>query len=286
MAQFNLKAYLSTRKEWVEKALFELLPTPEDTPDILVGAMRHALLAGGKRLRPILCLAAAEGVGKPCEPVMPAACAVELLHNYTLVHDDLPCMDNDVERRGSPSVWKQFGEGIGVLAGDALLTLAFGVLVRTPEIRPGIQARLVHELSLAAGACGVIGGQVEDIAYDGHPTRDQIDYVFQHKTADLFRAACRLGAVASDASDANLTRISSFANHLGFAFQIQDDLLDAGNARKDERPELSCLDLMSAEEATAWASRETEAAVAALADLPGYVEPLRALAESLQNRKF
>ena len=282
---FDLKGYLAERKERVERALFALLPDGGVCRQPLADAMAHALKAGGKRLRPILCLASAESVGGDPEAVLPVACAVELLHNYTLVHDDLPCMDNDTLRRGQPTVWHRYGEGIADLAGDALLTLAFETLAAFPEPRPGVAAALVRELGRAAGALGVIGGQVEDIGYDGHPTRALIESVFQHKTADLFKAACRMGGIAAGAGEGHLEALGRYADHLGFAFQIQDDLLDAGEAKKDERPELSCLDLMTAGEAEAWAGEETRAAVEALAALPGEVEPLRALAEGLQGRR-
>ena len=282
---FDLNAYLAERKQRIESALFAALPDGNRCRQPLADAMAHALKAGGKRLRPILCLAAAESVGGDSEPVMPVACAVEILHNYTLVHDDLPCMDNDTLRRGQPTVWYRFSEGIGVLAGDALLTLAFEWLATFPESRVGVTAALVGELARAAGALGVIGGQVEDIQYDGHPTREGIESVFQHKTADLFKAACRLGGIAAGADAAQLNALSAYADHLGFAFQIQDDLLDAATAKADARPELSCLDLMTPDEARAWAERHTAAAVAALEALPGPTEPMRALVESLQNRR-
>ena len=213
-----------------------------------------------------------------------AASAVELLHTYTLVHDDLPCMDNDLLRRGQPTVHAKYGEAIGVLAGDALQTLAFETLSRTPEKRPGTVARLVAELAAAAGAAGVIAGQVEDIRFAASATRAVIDYVFQHKTADLFRAACRLGAVAAGAAETDLAKLSTFANDLGFAFQIIDDLLDAKEAKSDIKPELSCLDIMPETEARTWAAGHTQRAIAALKELPGETTPLVALADSLLGR--
>jgi geranylgeranyl diphosphate synthase type II len=280
----DLRTYLSARKALVERHLFACLPAPDARPAPLPEALRHAVLSGGKRLRPILCLAAAEAAGGAAEAALFPACAVELLHTYTLVHDDLPCMDNDLLRRGQPTVHAQYGEALGVLAGDALQTLAFETLARTPEARPGTVARLVAELASAAGAAGVIGGQVEDIRFAGAPTRAIIDYVFQHKTADLFRAAARLGAIATGAPETDLVRLSAYADHLGFAFQIIDDLLDAGEAKADDKPELSCLDVMSEAEARDWAARHTRQAVEALAGLPGDTAPLAALAEDLLTR--
>ena len=280
---FNLKNYLSGRKTHVETELFACLPAEGTRPTMLTEAMRHAVLSGGKRLRPILCLAAAEAAGGKSEDAIHAACSVELLHTYTLVHDDLPCMDNDTLRRGQPTVWAKYGEAMAVLVGDALQTLAFETLARTTS-SPSSVARLVSELAKAAGAAGVIAGQVEDIQFAGSPTGDIINYVFQHKTADLFRAATRLGAIAGGASKQTLLQLSTYGNHLGFAFQIIDDILDASEAKSDDKPELSCLDIMSEQEARAYAQQTTATACTALKNLPGDTEPLAALAQELLSR--
>lgn len=280
----DLNTYLAARKRLVEAHLFACLPKAETRPAILAEAMRHAVLSGGKRLRPILCLASAEAAGGSAADAQCPASAVELLHTYTLVHDDLPCMDNDLLRRGQPTVHAQFGEALGVLTGDALQTLAFETLARTPERRPGIAARLVAEFAAAAGAAGVIAGQVEDIRFAGNASRETIEYVFQHKTADLFRAACRLGAIAAGAPEPDLARLSAYADGLGFAFQIIDDLLDAKVAQSDAQAELSCLDVMGESEARDWAAQQTRRAVAALEGLPGDTAPLAALANSLLER--
>lgn len=282
---FDINQYLRERKALVEKHLFACLPK-ENVPQSLADAMEHALRAGGKRLRPILCLAASESVGGKLDQAIPAACAVEILHNYTLVHDDLPCMDNDTMRRGAPSVWAKYGETIGVLAGDALLTLAFETLARTQVSTATQLAELVRTLSQLTGAQGVIAGQVVDTQYDGKGDLEMVKSVFHHKTADLFCAACRLGGIAGGATAEQLAAIHSFAEHLGFAFQIEDDLLDAEEAKADDRPELSCLDFMSKEEARAWSEKETTQAIAALDQLPGETRPLRALATKLLTRKM
>jgi geranylgeranyl pyrophosphate synthase len=279
----DLKTYMAERKVQVETALFACLPAEGTRPEELAAAMRHAVLSGGKRLRPILCLAAAEASGGKAEDAIHAACAVELLHTYTLVHDDLPCMDNDTLRRGQPTVWAKYGEAMAVLVGDALQTLAFETLARTTAA-PSSVARLVSELAKAAGASGVIAGQVEDIQFAGSPSRDIINYVFQHKTADLFRAAIRLGAIAGQASDHDLQQLSIYGNNLGIAFQIIDDILDAAESKSDDKPELSCLDIMSEQDARAFAQQTTATACAALKDLPGDTEPLFALANELLSR--
>jgi len=279
---FDLKSYLTARKVLVEKELFACLPVAGTRPAELADAMRHAVISGGKRLRPILCLAAAEAAGGKAEDAIHAACAVELLHTYTLVHDDLPCMDNDMLRRGQPTVWAKYGEAMAVLVGDALQTLAFETLAKTPSL--AATPRLVSELAKAAGAAGVIAGQVEDIAFAGAPTPDIIEYVFQHKTADLFRAAVRLGAIAGGASEHDLQQLSVYGNNLGIAFQVIDDLLDAGQASADDKPELTCLAIMSEQEARAYAEKTTGKACAALQGLPGDTAPLSALAQELLSR--
>jgi geranylgeranyl diphosphate synthase, type II len=279
---FDLKGYLAERKALVETELFACLPPAGTRPAEFSDAMRHAVLSGGKRLRPILCLAAAEASGGKADAALHAACAVELLHTYTLVHDDLPCMDNDTLRRGQPTVWAKYGEAMAVLAGDALQTLAFETLARTQP--PSVTPRLVIELAKAAGAAGVIAGQVEDIQFAGSPTRDIVNYVFQHKTADLFRAAVRLGGIAGGSSERDLERLSLYGNNLGIAFQVIDDLLDAQQASADDKPELTCLSIMSEAEARAYAKETTAAAIASLQDLPGNTAPLSALAENMLSR--
>lgn len=281
---FNLNTYLTTRKQRVEEHLFNCLPIDSGIQAPLTAAMRHAVRSGGKRLRPILCLAAAEAVNGKYEDVLNAASAVELLHTYTLVHDDLPCMDNDLLRRGQPTVHAKYGEAIGILAGDALQTLAFEILARTPEKQAGAVAQLITELAVAAGAAGVIAGQAEDIRCANTATREEITYIFQHKTADLFRTACRLGALAAGAQKEHLDQLSRYANGLGFAFQIIDDLLDAQGTDQDAPTELSCLMVMSAQEAREWAEQQTTRAIEALEGLPGETEPLAALAASLLQR--
>jgi geranylgeranyl diphosphate synthase type II len=281
---FDIDLYLKESKAEVEKELFKCLPLAESCPDILAEAMTHAVKSGGKRLRPILCLTAATAAGgKRSDAIIPA-CAVELLHTYTLVHDDLPCMDNDLLRRGKPTVHAKYGEAIGVLSGDALLTLSFEILAKSPVKNSSTMAKLVTELCTASGAAGVIGGQVEDICFASNPTPEVVHYVFEHKTADLFRAAMRIGAIVAGASSESLDQLSTYAGHLGFAFQIIDDILDAEQAEADEKPELSCLDIMSIDDARIWATDHTRRATEALTEMPGDTQALRALANLLLTR--
>jgi geranylgeranyl pyrophosphate synthase len=281
---FALDRYLAERGTLVEERLATALPDVATRPAVLAEAMRHAVLTGGKRLRPILCLAAAEAAGGRGDEAWYPALAVEVFHAYTLVHDDLPCMDNDLLRRGQPTVHAKYGEAIGVLAGDALQGLAFELVARTPEKQPGVTAALVSELGRAAGIAGVVGGQVEDIRFAGQTDAATLAFVHQHKTADLFVAAMRMGALAAAGRPPDVAKIGAFAGHLGIAFQIVDDLLDAGEARAGKPPELSCLQLWSPAQARAEAGRHTASAVAALRDLPGPTAPLTALAEQMCNR--
>ncbi|MBM4164296.1 MAG: polyprenyl synthetase family protein, partial [Lentisphaerae bacterium] len=217
---FDLTAYLAERQVAVAQRLLEWLPPADQRPAVLSQAMRHAVVTGGKRLRPILCLAAAEAAGGTGDAAWHPAIAVELLHAYTLVHDDLPCMDNDTVRRGQPTVWARYGESTAVLAGDALQSLAFELLARTPACDPAIPGILVGELAGAAGAGGIIGGQIEDLACGGQADAATVAYVHQHKTADLFRAAARMGAIAAGADTGLTDRLGDFGSHLGVAFQI------------------------------------------------------------------
>jgi geranylgeranyl diphosphate synthase type II len=281
---FDIKLYLEERRQQVEARLVQALPSVTDRPAILAEAMRHAVMTGGKRLRPILCLAAAEAAGGQGDDAWCPALAAEIFHTYTLVHDDLPCMDNDLLRRGQPTVHAKYGEAIGVLAGDALQGLAFELLGRTPEKRPGVVAVLVKDLGRTAGQTGVVGGQVEDIRFAGQADAATLAFVHQHKTADLFASALRMGAIAAGADAAIVTRLGTYGNGIGIAFQIIDDLLDDGEARAGKPPELSCLQLWSKEAARRQAAMHTTTAQAALLGLPGSTGPLAALADQMLTR--
>ncbi len=248
----------------VERELRRLLSAPE-RPRVLADAMRWAVEGGGKRIRPRICLASAVAAGGASSDALLPACAVELLHSYTLVHDDLPAMDNDAERRGRPSVWAKFGEANAILAGDALQALAFAALAQTPERRSGARAKM-NEF-FAGCAFGVVRGQVEDIAVGAK----DVPFIYEHKTADLFMAAAVTGALAGGGDDAAVEKLRLFAYHLGIAFQYEDDLLD------DDSP-------FPRDETARRVRIETDAALAALTGLPGDAEPLAVLARSLVNR--
>ncbi len=249
----------------IEAALDAVLPRADERPAALHAAMRWAVEGGGKRIRPQICLAAAEAVGGEAADAMMPACAIELLHSYTLVHDDLPAMDNDTERRGKPTVWTKFGEANAILAGDALQALAFETLARAPEKKPGAVAKMLA--AFGKYAVGVVRGQVEDIA-EGDK---DVPFIYEHKTADLFMSAAVTGALAGGGSDEDVEKLRLFAFHLGLAFQYEDDLLD------DDAP-------CGREEAAKRVRAETDAAVAALEGLPGDTAFLVSLAQKLVGR--
>ena len=249
----------------VERELLRLL-SEQERPRILVDAMRWAVEGGGKRVRPRICLAAAVAAGGTAADALLPACAVELLHSYTLVHDDLPAMDNDAERRGKPSVWAKFGEANAILAGDALQALAFSALARAPERRAGARAKTLA--FFAKCALGVVRGQVEDIA----PGAKDVPFIYEHKTADLFMAAACMGAWAGGGTPEQVEQLRVFALNLGLAFQYEDDLLDGDSP-------------YSQEETGRRVRESTNAAVAALAGLPGDTTFLAALSERLVGRK-
>ena len=275
-------AYFETCRARVEAALLAALPPEGRRPARLTEAIRYSVTTGGKRVRPMLCLAAAEAAGGIWSDAVPPAVAIELLHTYTLVHDDLPCMDNDLLRRGMPTVHAKFGEALAVLCGDALQACAFGVLTCGSAVSPSRVTRWVCELAQAAGPGGVVGGQVEDVADAATLDPARVAFVHQHKTADLFRAALRMGAIGGNATEVQIEQLGQFGNHLGLAFQIVDDLLDAGSP--DAADELSCLKIWSPAEARQEVERHTDKAIEALAGLPGPTEPLRHMAERLATR--
>jgi geranylgeranyl diphosphate synthase type II len=218
----NLQNYLKTLTETVHTALDALLPPANERPIKLHEAMRYSVFAGGKRLRPALCIAACEACGGTVEQALPAACALELLHTYTLIHDDLPAMDNDTLRRGRPTCHIQFDEATAILAGDALLTFAFEVLATQ---RQG--GALALELARAAGSRGVIGGQMEDIDAEGKtPDPALVEYIHRNKTAALIRAACVMGGLCAGANAQTLEKLAQYGENAGLAFQLADDLLD------------------------------------------------------------
>ena len=225
--EFDLKSYLEARRLAVEEALEAALPAEDGLDARVVEAMRYSLFAGGKRLRPVLCLAAAEAVGGDLHNAMPAACALEMIHTYSLIHDDLPAMDDDDLRRGIPTNHKVFGEAIAILAGDGLLTEAFTLLGNCPSPSADRVVRLVAVIGAAAGHRGMVGGQVVDMLWQNR-TADisVVRYMHGKKTAALIAASTQAGALAGGGSSDQVERLGRYGRAVGLAFQIVDDILD------------------------------------------------------------
>lgn len=291
---FDLQGYLKTRRAQVDAALASRLPPESTRPALLHQAMRYSVMAGGKRLRPVLCLAACEAVGAPPDAALLPGLAIEILHTYTLIHDDLPCMDDDDLRRGKPTCHVKFGEATALLAGDALLTLAFEWLAEARTPVPHAPTQLALELARAAGSQGVIGGQVEDLAAEGQPAdADRLDYIHRHKTAALIRAAVRMGGLCGGATPAQLDALTHYGEASGLAFQIADDILNATSTAEQlgkpvgsdqERGKLTYVSVHGLERSRARAEALVREAIAAIEHLPGDTAPLRALAEHSVRR--
>jgi geranylgeranyl diphosphate synthase type II len=224
----NLDEYLASRRGLIDAALEQVVPSQREYPETIHRAMRHSLFAGGKRIRPILSIASAEAVSADVSGVERPACALELVHTYSLIHDDLPALDNDDYRRGRPTCHKVFGDAIAILAGDGLLTLAFRVLAELPDVPSERRVRMIAELAAAAGTvAGMIGGQVADIEAEGKRIEAaHLDYIHRSKTGALLRASVHIGAIYGGANQQQFAALSSYGMHIGLAFQIVDDILD------------------------------------------------------------
>jgi geranylgeranyl diphosphate synthase type II len=221
---------LRQQRQLVEESLDKLLPSSDSYPPELMDAMRYSVFAGGKRLRPILMMAAAESVGGDHAITLPAACALEYIHTYSMIHDDLPAMDDDDYRRGKPTSHKAFGEAIAILAGDALLTYAFEVLSMPPlvdQVVPELLLQVQRRLAQAAGSFGMIGGQVVDILSEGQEVDlPVLEYIHRHKTGALIEAAVTIGGLLGGGSPEQVLALEQYGQNVGWAFQVTDDILD------------------------------------------------------------
>jgi geranylgeranyl diphosphate synthase type II len=292
----TLSSYLEERRLEVDAALERFLPAAATPPTTIHAAMRYSVFAGGKRLRPILCLAAAEACGGDPHAALAPAAAVEVMHTYSLVHDDLPCMDDDDLRRGRPTSHKVYGEGIAVLCGDALLTEAFAILAETPaSARYGVRDFL-RELAHTGGSQLLIGGQVLDLEGEGKSLSHlELVKIHEAKTAALLTCSVRLGAMTANADEAQLAALTRFGYHLGLAFQAIDDILDVTQstamlgktAGKDENSGKSTYPaILGLEEARAEAHRLTDIAMDSLASFGHAGDHLRAIASKLLDRDY
>jgi geranylgeranyl diphosphate synthase, type II len=291
-----MKEYLISRQKMVDGALQSYLPKSSVKPKTIHKAMRYSVFAGGKRLRPILCLAAGESCGGEALAALPLACAVECIHTYSLIHDDLPCMDDDDLRRGMPTSHKVFGEAIAVLAGDALLTFAFELAAQVPGWPRYSLKDVIGELASASGSRHLIGGQVADLEGEGKRVSIQsLKFIHQSKTAALLCAAIRLGAMSANATPSRLQSLSEFGMALGLAFQVIDDILDVTqssetlgkSAGKDLVSEKATYpSVIGLEESRKMAKKLTEKAHQSLKTFTGQAATLHGLADFLLDREY
>lgn len=293
-----LRRQIKEKAKYIDIALDKYLPAENEAPETLHKAMRYSVFAGGKRLRPVLCMGAAEAVGAAVIPLSGAACALELIHTYSLIHDDLPAMDNDDYRRGKLTNHKVYGDAIAILAGDALLTMAFQLITecgRAGTIPPQIILQVIKEVALAGGSLGMIGGQVVDIESENKQIdQDTLTYIHTHKTGALFKASIRAGALLGGGTESQLTQLTQYAESLGLAFQITDDILDVeGDSAKlgktvgsDERKKKSTYPARyGLAESKKLAGQSVEEAIAALRDFDEKADILRYIAGYLLERK-
>lgn len=294
-SDFDLTAYLKSQKQRVDTALEASLPITK--PEKIYEAMRYSLLAGGKRLRPILCLATCELMGGTEAMAMPTACALEMIHTMSLIHDDLPAMDNDDYRRGKLTNHKVYGEDIAILAGDGLLAYAFEyVAVQTQNVPPDRLIEVVARLGRTVGANGLVGGQVLDLESEGKTdiTPETLSFIHTHKTGALLETSVVSGAILASASSETIERLSRYARNIGLAFQIVDDILDI-TATKEELGKTAGKDvtaqkatypsLWGLEESKKQAQQLVDTAIAQLAPYGAKADPLRAIAHYIVTRK-
>ena len=297
MNEMEIKSYIKDIASRVDDALDHYLPDEDRMPQNLHKAMRYSIFAGGKRIRPVLMLAACDAVGGNRENVLPAACAMEMIHTYSLIHDDLPAMDDDDFRRGQPTNHKVFGEANAILAGDALLTEAFVLLANDStggKIDPEVRRQVIQIMAKSAGCSGMVGGQVVDMESEGKdidlPT---LEYIHIHKTGALIKAAITIGALLGGADESNLKKLSRYGELAGLAFQIADDILDVTadqnelgkDVGSDEaRGKATYVSLLGLRQARERADELRDMALNTLDDLGEKAEPLRQIMKFIIER--
>lgn len=292
---FDLKQYLEDRRLMVEEALEVALPQQDGPETRVVEAMRYSLFAGGKRLRPILCLAASEAVGGDLKAAMPAGCALEMIHTYSLIHDDLPAMDDDDLRRGKPTNHKVFGEAIAVLAGDGLLTEAFVLLSDYNSLLPERAVQVIGVIAEAASYRGMVGGQVVDIlSQNKRAELETVQQMHSRKTAALIAAATESGALSGKGSEAQVAALGRYGRAIGLAFQIADDILDIEGDTEllgkttgadEARGKVTYPAAVGLERSRQAANEMVNDALAALEGFDDRANPLRSLANYIITRK-
>ncbi len=292
----NLTEYLAREQQGIEREMDRLVPSEATPPETIHRAMRYSLFAGGKRIRPILCLAAAEAIADATPGAETAACSLEFIHTYSLIHDDLPALDNDDYRRGKLTCHKVFGDAMAILAGDALLTLAFEMLAKMDAVPADRKIRIIAELATASGTVGgMIGGQVADLEGEGKPPDARLlESIHRAKTGALLKASVRMGAIYAGADAGQLQAISDFGEHIGLAFQIVDDILDVEEssqalgktAGKDaQQKKITFPAVYGLDESRRMAEQERERAHQSLTPFGNRAHRLRALADLIVHRK-
>ncbi len=297
----DIKRYLQEKKECVDRALENYLPNEnvkkcdEDFPASLRQAIRHSLFSGGKRIRPILSIAAYEAVGGKGDKILPFACALEMIHTYSLIHDDLPAIDNDDYRRGNPTCHKVFGEAMGILAGDGLLTEAFRLMTLVPTDHPEIVVNIIHEIAQASGPSGMVGGQVADIESEGKEVKlPMLQYIHTHKTGALITVSVRAGAKLGGGDEETVHAFTRYGEKIGHAFQIVDDILNVegkpevlgkGTGSDLFKKKATYPSLVGIEESKKRAEELTGSAIDALSPFGPEVEPLRGIARFIVLRE-
>ena len=297
--EFKVSDYLSSRKEFVDKKLLEFLLKSKNDLSRLHESMIYSVMAGGKRLRPVLCIASCEVLGGEIEKALPVACAIEMIHTYSLIHDDLPSMDDDLLRRGKPTNHSVYGEALAILAGDALLTDAFSFIVHegiSSGLKPSLLLDVIKDIANASGSRGMVGGQAIDLSLEGSEevTIEMSEKVHSLKTGALIEVSVTTGAKIGGANSKELYQLNSYSKALGLAFQIMDDVLDiegggeigknrGGDARKKKATYPSLIGL---ENAKGMAKQLTKDAVDALGTFGGEAAPLREIANYLGGRTY
>ncbi len=294
----DIKKYLQEKGDIVNKALDRLLPGENEFPQKLHKAMRYSVFAGGKRIRPVLAIASAETFGGLTDSIIDIACAVELIHTYSLIHDDLPAIDNDDMRRGMPTCHKVFGEAMAILAGDALLTSAFDVMANThasTDEERLLLLKTIQEIARAAGSTGMVGGQVLDIESEGKDVAFPVlEYIHIHKTGELILASIRAGAIMKNAGDKELEAMTRYGEAIGLAFQIADDILDVEGNKEDtgknvggdaKKEKVTYPSILGIEESKKRARELTDIALASVEGFGKKAEPLREIAKYIVARR-
>jgi len=293
-----LAVYLDAKKKIIDESLLRYMPGEDNYPPVIFKAIRYSLFAGGKRIRPILCLASAEAVGGDIESILPVACALELIHTYSLIHDDLPAMDDDDYRRGRLTSHKVFGEDIAILAGDALLTEAFHLMSDRglmEKVSPEKLISVIHDVAGASGCFGMVGGQVVDVQSEGVAVDNGVlNFIHTRKTGAMITAAVKAGAVLANAGEVELNALTSYGSNIGLAFQIADDILNVegdqklmgkGTGSDTKRGKVTYPALVGMDASRKKAGELVENALSAITNFDRRAEPLRMIAAYIIERK-